>query len=322
MASCGSDPESPEAEVGEFVSAKSGVDTEGSAQGYVMLPSGRLDVRAGRPTDRLAADTTTERKVRTAPEGGVFVPLTWTYSTASMAKLQPVFGKPTPVEMTLISDGEDYRLVSPSAERDGAASDAYYIAVEGTGKQLTLEVEYAGETQTLDLVTGKTSKGKAAGLYDLNPADYSEKLKNCPTTDWTDFGPLVQVTFTCSRSDVVVAPFVDGEWAPKGKTYAMVGLASTLTAYSVYDATGAGATYAIIGSKEKSELDGNRPTRVIDGKQDAGFAAGFLVFTLDGKLPSSLDFHRTYQLQRSAILGKIDAPYERTLDISGKLPLS
>lgn len=322
LAACGSDPENPEAEFGEFVSAKSGVDTEGAPKAYLMLPSGRLDVRAGAPVDRLPEDATTERRARTAPEGGVFVPLTWTYSTASMAKLEPVFGQPLPVEMTLITDGEDYPLASPTQERDGIAADAYYVAVEGTGEDLTLEVEYAGETQTLDLVTGETDKGRAAGLYGLNPADYSEKLRNCPTADWIDFGPLVQITFACSRSDVVVAPFVDGEWAPKGKTYAMIGLTSTLSAYAVYDTTGSGATYAVIGSKEKSELDGKRPTRVISEKGETGFAAGFLVFTLDGKLPSYLTFHRTYQLQRSAILGKIDAPFERTLDISGRLPLS
>ena len=321
-AGCGSDPETEAAEVGEIVYAKSGVDTTGAPKAHVQLPSGRLDVRAGAPVESLTSDATRERTPRDAPGGGAFVPITWTFRTADMEKLAHLFGRPRTVEMTLVSQGERYKLPPPTTERDGERADAYYIAVEGAGEKATLEVDYAGETQSLDLRTGKRSAGRAAGLYDVDPADYSAKLKTCPSSEWTDFGPLVQSTFTCSSGDVMVAPFVDGEWAPEGKTFAVVGLSSNLTSYAVYSATGAGATYLATSSKEKSELDGKRPTTIIDESGSAGFAAGFLVFTLDRRLPNALTFHRTYQLQRQAIVGDVRAPFALTIDIVGNMPLS
>ena len=321
-AGCGSDPETEIAKFGEVVYAKAGVDTTGAPKAYLQLPSGRLDVRAGAPIDGLTGDATRERTERDAPDGGSFVPITWTFRTVEMAKLAKVFGRPLTMEMTLVSGGQRYKLPAPTTERDGETADAYYVAVGGAGDQAKLEVDYAGETQTLDLRTGKRAAGRATGLYDLNPADYSEKLKTCPSSDWTDFGPLVQSTFTCSSSDVVVAPFAYGEWAPKGKTFAVVGVSSALTSYAVYSASGAGATYVVTSSKEKSELDGERPTEIVDANGSAGFAAGFLVFTLDGRLPKALTFHRTYQLQRQAIVGDVRAPYALTVDIVGNLPLS
>ncbi len=322
LAACGGDAETTAADLGEIVSAKAGVDTEGAAKAFLMLPSGRLDVRAGTPVDQLAEGATTERQERTAPEGGVFVPLTWTYTTAEMAKFAKVFGRPLTVEMELVTGGESYPLAPPTIERDGQTAEAYYVAVDGSAEDLQLKVDYAGETQTVDLLTGKRSEGLAAGLYDLDPSDYSEKLNTCPSESWTDFGPLVQTTFTCTSSDAVVSPFIDGQWAPKGKEFAVVGVSSSLTAYAAYSAAGAGATYVVTSSREKSELDGQRPTKIIDENKSAGFAAGFLVFTLDGELPDALTFHRTYQLQRQAIVGDVEAPYGRSVDIVGELPLT
>jgi len=321
LAACGSDPESDETKVGDVVTARAGVDTEGAPKAHLMVPSGRLDVRAGDPVESVPADATRERSAREAPEGGVFVPLTWTYRTDSFEKLLPVFGRAQTIDMTLVSGDGSYPLAAPVAELDGEGAEAFYVAIEGTGKDLELELEYAGETQTLDLVSGKLKAGRAEPLYDLDPAKYSEKLKTCATEDWIDKSPLTQTTFTCTSADTLVLPFVDGEWAPKNTSYVVIGLTSTLTSYAVYSAAGAGATYTPSSSKEKSELDGKRPTTVIDEKGQAGFAAGFLVFTLKGELPKNLDFHRTYELQRSAVLGDVKAPFERTLDIEGRLPL-
>lgn len=321
LAACGSDPETETAGIGDIVIAKAGVDTSGAPKGFLMLPSGRLDVRAGKPVASVDDDQTRERNARTAPDGGVLVPFTWSFSTVEMEKLSLVFGRPLPIEMTLVSDGEPYPLAAPSADRDGQNAVAYYVAVDGAGNDLQLEVEYGGVTQTLDLVSGDRAEGRAKALYDLDPSEYSEKLRPCDSDEWAERGPLEQITFSCTRTDAVVSPFIDGTWAPEGTIFAAVGLATDLSAYSAYQATGGGASYVAVSSKEKSELAGERPTRVIDGKGRGGFSAGFLVFTVEGEVPPAVMFRRTYELQRSAVLGDIDAPYSRTLDITGRLPL-
>ena len=119
-------------------------------------------------------------------------------------------------------------------------------------------------------------------------------------------------TFTCTRTDAVVAPFVDGEWAPKDSTFVVIGLASTLTSFAVYGDAGAGATYTVASSKEKSELGGSLRRRVIE---ESGcwrvLAAGILVFTVqrraaEGPRPSTGPTRSSGR----AVAGDIDAPYD------------
>ncbi|MDQ4054067.1 MAG: hypothetical protein M3237_15380 [Actinomycetota bacterium] len=321
LTGCGSDPGTETAKVGEIVYAKSGVDTTGAPKTHLLLPSGRLDVRAGAPIDALTGDATHERTARDAPGGGVFVPITWTFRTAEMARLVPVFGRPLPIEMTLISGGERYTLSPPVVERDGEDVDAYYVAVGGTGQQLDLEVTYAGVTQMLDLVSGDRSKGQADGLYSMDTSGYSITPRPCPSDGWIDEGPAVQVTFSCTSTKPLVVPFVDGKWAPKDHSFVLIGLDTSLSFYQIHGTSGSGATYTVSANKDKTELAGKRPAQVLEKVEQAGIAGGYLVFDLLGKLPKDLSFHRTYQLQRSALQGDVDAPDEVTLDIEGTLPL-
>jgi len=321
LAACGSDPQTDATDFGDTVAAKGGVDTTGAPKGHLLLPTGRLDVRAGKPIESLSADVTQERTERTAPDGGVFVPLTWTYLTTAMEKLEPVFGPTLPIDMTLVTDGESYPLTPPTPERDGERAEAYYVAVAGTGKKVSLEVEYAGVTQSLDLASGKRDPGAAKNIYSMDTSTYSEELKPCPSQTWIDEGPLAQAGFTCNRTNAVVVPFVDGEWAPEGTNFAVIGLTSTLASFAVHGVSGAGATYTVASGKDKSTLAGERSVKVLDQNGSAGFSAGILVFPLKGKLPASLDLHRTYQLVRSARVGNIDAPHARKLDVRGEIPL-
>jgi hypothetical protein len=321
LTACASDKETGATEPGDVVAARAGVDTQGAPAGFLLVPSGRLDIRAGKPVADVSEDATTERESRTAPSDGVLVPLTWTYRTGGSELLSHVFGRPQTIEMDLVSDGKHYPLVPPTADRDGEAVDAYYVAVDGDGKQLQLELEYAGVTQTLDLRSGKRTTGLAQGLYDLDLTKLSDKLTTCPSDGWLNEGPLVQSTFTCTSTDTVVAPYVAGEWAPKGSTFVVVGLASALTSFTAYTATGAAATYTIANNKEKSELGGEAPSRVLEEKVLEGAHAGFLVFTVSGKIPKDLVFHRVYTLVRQAVAGDIDAPYSRKVDVVGDLPL-
>jgi hypothetical protein len=322
LAACESDPGTDAAAgVGETVSARAGVDTEGAPEGHVLLPSGRLDIRAGEPVESIPEEATSERAARTAPDGGVFVPLTWTFRTASMAKLVPVFGRPLPIEMTLVSNGERYTLAPPAVERDGEGVDAYYIAVDGTGEQVGLEVEYAGVTQTLDLAEGGRDEGRAKALYDLDTSGYSPEPKPCPSDDWINAGPTVQVAFSCTSTDALMVPFVEGKWAAKDHAFAVIGLTTNLTLYTIYGSPGSAASYTVTASKDKTELGGARPSRVLEQVEEAGTGAGYLVFDVRGAVPKSLSFRRTYQLQRSSLQGDMKAPHALTFDIAGTVPL-
>lgn len=323
LTACGSEPDSGATEAGDVVDARAGVDTEGAAEGFLVVPSGRLDIRAGEPVTELPADATTERTARTAPDGGVFVPITWTFRTGRIDLLTAIFGRPQTIEMALVSDGKRYPLAAPTADRNGEAVDAYYTAVEGEGEDLELKLEYAGVTQTLDLVTGEQQTEGAQGLYDLAGVEYTGEKRKCPTEDWLEGeDPLVQVTFDCKHTDALSVPFVDGEWAPEGSTFVVIDLTTNLASYAVYAENGAAALYAATSSKELSELGGDGPTGVLEQETGLGGAdTSFLVFTVEGKVPTTLDFKRSYELVRTAKQGEVDAPRTRTLTIGGPIPL-
>ena len=154
-----------------------------------MVPSGRLDIRVGHPVMRLDEEATTEREVRTAPEGGVFLGITWTFGPGDMHAFDKVFGQPLPLKMILTSGGKEYPLAPPRLALTGAESDAYYVAVEGDGEDAVIEVEYAGVTQTLDLVSGKREAGDAKALYKLDPSKYSRRPGAVPDRRLDRRGP-------------------------------------------------------------------------------------------------------------------------------------
>ncbi len=317
---CGSDDESGAAKFGDVVPARAGVDTTNSPKGFLMVPSGRLDIRVGHPVLRLDEEATTEREVRNAPEGGVFLGITWTFAEGDMGAYDKIFGQPLPLEMTLTSGGKEYALAPPRLARVGAESDAYYVAVGGDGEDAVITVEYAGVTQTLDLVSGQREPGEAKRLYQLDPGKVSVEPLPCPSDGWIDEGPNVQPSFTCTRYGTIVVPFVNGEWAPKDSSFVVIGLTSSLTSLFEFNDSGA-VRYTFASSKEKSKLAGKPPTQVLEESVTAGVEAGALVFTVSGKVPDTLTFHRTYSLVRQQVQGTIDAPYSRKVDVRGELPL-
>jgi hypothetical protein len=184
-----------------------------------------------------------------------------------------------------------------------------------------ISVEYAGVTQTLDLVSGKREPGEAKRLYQLNPTEVSDEPLPCPADGWIDEGPNVRATFTCTRYGTMVLPFVNGEWAPKDSSYVVIGLTSSLSSFLEFNVDGGAASYTVASNKDKSELDGKSPTQVLEETVNAGTAAGALVFTVSGKVPDTLTFHRTYSLVRQVVQGTIDAPYSRKVEVIGELPL-
>ena len=57
--------------------------------------------------------------MRTAPDGGVFLGITWTFGPGDMQAFDKVFGQPLPLKMTLTSGGKEYPLAPPRLTLDG-----------------------------------------------------------------------------------------------------------------------------------------------------------------------------------------------------------
>lgn len=319
LAACGDDPASEPRDIGAVVAARTDIDPGDHPKTHLLLPSGRLDVRSGEPVEELSRDDTRERRSQSAPADGVFVPVTWTYRPGAMKDFSSVFGRPETMEVTLVSDGQRYRIAAPVEDSDGEVTESFYVAVEGTADDVELEVEYAGVTQTLDLVSGKRRAGRAEQLYRLG--DYTPTTSPCPSEDWLREGSEVQVNFACTATKPLSVPFVDGTWVRAGHSFVVVGLSANLTAYTILNGTEGGATYTVTAGRDKSELDGRRATMVLDESNRGAVYGGYLVFEIKGDLPGSMAFRHTYQLQQSGVRGEIDAPDQLDFEIEGRLPL-
>ena len=179
-------------------------------KGFVMLPSGRLDVRAGDPVESLDEDATTGARGAHRTRGRRLPAAHWTFSTADDGGARArSSGQPLPLEMTLISGWRGVRPgVSPRLERDGAES----------GRLLRRRRRHRRARHDRGRVRRRDPDPRplhrqagdrpGQGLYDAGPHDYSEKLKTCPTKDWADGRPADRrSTFTCTsyRTVVVVA---------------------------------------------------------------------------------------------------------------------
>lgn len=329
LAACGDDAEAPGQELGELIQARTTVDVKGKPRADVVLPTGVLQVRAGDPVRSVDAGDTRDLEAVTAPAGSVLVPLSWSYRSKPLSDLAVLFGEDQSVSVEIVSGGSRYTIAPPAADAGGRNNDAFYVTVEGDAKKLSLAVDYAGVSQTVDLTTGKVKPGRARGLYALR--DYRTKESTCPSTKWIDLGEQWTQTFGCVTNRPLISPFVDGRWAPPGRTFLVIGLTSNLTAIAKYGKTIDDiATYAVRSSVDRVELEGQRPLKVLIEGEDGGVRSGFYVFEIDdpeagGKgsaLPRSLTFDRTYRLTLANVRGKVSAKERRDLVVRGRIPLS
>ena len=149
----------------------------------------------------------------------------------------------------------------------GPGNQAEYVAVEGNGKDLSLEVTYDGLTQTLDVGTGKLDKGVAAGLYDLPKTKI--KIKDCPTKEWFTTA-LIYQQYECQYTTAVPSPYVANKWAKKGHTWLSVRVATNLALYATGELDGALASYDVVGNKELSTIDGEKPLDTLNERGQRG----------------------------------------------------
>ena len=325
LAACGSDqvPAARGAELGDVVPART-VDVNGTVarnRSFLIIPTGRLEVLIGDPLPTLGADDTRAREVRDAPDGGVFLPVSWRYRPHVLDAAAPVFGARQDVTVELVSDGHRYKLVPPAEDRSASNADEFFVAVEGEATDVRLDVDYAGVTQTLDLTAGTRTKGRAAGLYSLT--DVKVSTSPCPDRDWAKRdNQYAQLYFYCTTTTALRTPFVDGEWAAKGHTFVVLGLGTTMDGYLLPGDDGvSSATYTVASSTDTTTLGGNEPVKVLDEVENGGVTNGYLVFDVEGKVPRTLSVGRRYVLTLSRVKGDLDAKQELRLEARGDVRL-
>ena len=316
LAACSDDaPASPDTRLGDQIPGRVG-DLAPGKRTAVVTPAGRLLVSFADPVTRLEEGQTTDLTARSAPEGGSFVPVVWSFvNDRIFGGIAQLFGERRPLEVDLVTGGKHYSLSPPDS---GPGRTAEYVAVEGKAKEVALEVTYDGLTQTLNAKNGRLDKGVAATLYDLPKAKL--KIKDCPTKEWFD-QPLIYQQYECSYTTAVPSPYVANKWAKKGHTWLAVTVATNLALYGVGEVDAAIASYNVVGNAELSNIDGKKPVGTLNEKVVKGAASGTLVFDIQGALPQQMQILRAYRLNLNGAVGEIDAPQRRKAEVGGEVDL-
>lgn len=315
LAACSNEiPDSPGTSPGDVIEARN-VGLETGKRSIVLTPAGRLVVRFGDPVPRLERDQTSDLTSRTAPEGGSFVPVVWSFQDDIYGEIERLFGERRALEVELVAGGERYSLSPPDP---GSNKTAEYVAVEGAADELTLEVTYDGLTQTVDAETGERESGVAEALYGLPETEI--KIKKCPIKKWfTD--PTILLAYECQYTTAVPSPYVANTWVKEGHTWLSVTVATNLVRYAVGELNGSIASYEIDKNVDLSTIDGRKPVGTLRDKANGGVAVGTMVFNIKGELPDTLQVRRRYQLSLNGAVGEIKAPQRKTVEIGGEIKL-
>lgn len=240
---------------GDIIKARADDQFTDGTEASVTIPTGRLLIYAADPVDTASADETRTRQAVDAPAGAVLVPITWQYDTWGSDRLDGIVASNDTPIVDLVSDGERYRLRPP--EREFRGGESFYVVVDGNAEDRTLEIDFDGVTQTVDLTDGTTDEGDAAALYDID--DSRLKKESCDDPLWFD-GRKVGADFTCDLIGPVLTPYAGGEWAPDGSLWLAFTLRTEMLVYNVTNLLGAGARYTATSVKVKAEIDGEEPT--------------------------------------------------------------
>jgi hypothetical protein len=200
---------------------------------FVLLPTGRIDLTVGDPTEKL----TDERvgAVRRAPDGGSFLPVSWSHDPfgESGVPIGVIGAEPQGAQVTLVAGGtradlgSPYRVVGESGTADTGVS-TMYVAVDQAPDDVgdvSFEVTYDGLTQIVSPATGDRDAGAAAPLYD-EPTIGVE----APCTPEGFATPTVQPDVSCVVNAPQRTPYLPGQgWAEQDRTWLLVTVDITLS---------------------------------------------------------------------------------------------
>lgn len=326
LAACGKEEDSSTA--GDIIKARVDDQFEDGKEATVRIPTGRLLIHADKPVDSASGDDTRTRETVDAPAGAVLVPISWQYDPWDKGRLRGIVATTDNPIIDLVSDGEHYRL--PPPELDDEGGESFYVVVDGDAEARSLEIAFDGVTQTVNLATGKTDEGEAAGLYDIE--DDALAKKPCDDEKWFD-SDLVVAEFSCDLFGAVLTPYAAGEWAPEGSLWLALTVQTDLRVYGETDGHGGGARYTATRVKVKPEIDGAAPTFAsstgdefdtcpVPATANCGWSRN-LVFEVPADDPEQgpLDLAVAYRLNLASTFGDFDPPNRIEIDAEEEVKL-
>lgn len=252
LAGCGEAQDS--ANAGDIINARVDDQFKDGEEATVALPTGRLLIHAAEPVESASDDETRTRETVDAPEGGSLVPVSWQYDPWAKGRLDAIIDTADNPIIDLVTDGEHYRLPPPQLDDEGGES--FYVIVDGDATNRSLEIEFDGVIQSVNLATGRTDEGSAAALYDVD--EDALKKEPCDEEKWFD-SATVAAEFSCDLFGPVLTPYAAGEWAPEGSLWLALTLQTEMRVYGETNGLGGGARYTARDVKLKPTIDGEKP---------------------------------------------------------------
>jgi hypothetical protein len=216
---------------GEVVPGRPSLEIVGDF-GYVLLPTGRVDVVVGEPVSRVvSADEASDDLDHEAPEGGSWIPVHVFHDPFGDLGV-PVSltgGAPQPAGVALVIDGTTvnlgapYRVVGESGTADSGLDNVWVAVGERPDEveSVQVAVTYDGLTQTLDPRTGEREAGPAGPLYD---AQAEELPALCDPHGFDRAGLRLDVS--CAITPAQRTPYLPGAgWAEEGRAWLVIGTA-------------------------------------------------------------------------------------------------
>lgn len=191
----------------------------------VAVPWGRLSLTVGMPVRELPSDDLEPAELR-SPRGGSFVPVSGDLDLAKLIPLpRTVDAEVLAPEIALIADGKRYPvegiIVVAAPVNLSPGRRTGYLAVDGTPKDLRLEVGYDGQRRIVDLDGGPGEPGRFAALDRVGT---SYRARDCGAVIFPARYSIGK--YSRARCKITWAqrmPYVAGlGWAPEGKAWLVV----------------------------------------------------------------------------------------------------
>ena len=144
------------------------------------------------------------------------MPISWQYDPWQTGRLDGILATADDPVVDLVTDEERYRL--PPPQLDDADGESFYVVVDGEADTRSLEIEFDGVTQTVNLANGRTDQGDAAALHDIDDGELTKRVLRRGRRQWFDSDTVV-ADFSCDLFGPVLTPYAAGEWAPEGSLW-------------------------------------------------------------------------------------------------------
>lgn len=260
---------------GEMIPA-AGVPTELGDGHVVMLPSGKVTFTVTDPIRHVDFTDTTRTDDLEPADGVDLVGISWEHERYVYARdvgeaLAGNFqvDKTKDVRLTLVADDKSYEFTDVGNLAEAGGSDYFHIGLPRAAKRLSLEVEYDGLVQVLDLRTGKVDKGAAAPLYGAGLApgsesDLDEEVR-CPVIEQRR--DRLEWFNSCSVLRALAVPYVPEQgWAGAGRSFVVAWTgAGVESVYWILDDNHY-ASYTTKARRLRTTLDGTAPVSTIPGE--------------------------------------------------------